>query len=351
MGFPGVLLAVSLAFLCAAEVPPLAPDWVPRLIPPEEAAEGFYPLYNGSDLDGWTVAGANKHVFSAQGDVLAITGGAGGEWLVTTERYEQFVLRYGYRVFEAQASAPTEQTGSGSKKGDTPHKTPAEKHGRGASQQGVAIGIGDDGANGVQMLHAAAYLNGPLGEWNEAEVVSEGGRVRMTVNGVEVGNAPARPGYIGIRDCGQRVEFRGIRIKPLPGLSGWRQWDGKGGDVFPESFELQFRFKPTVDARGGVAFGALRKPVFEVRIDNHDAESFTGSLAGKAEALELRAMDGCWNHMRIAMERQDIRVWVNGKTVVDFIMTRRVSSAGGDIRFNVDRGLIDFEDIQIKAKE
>ncbi|HUW60791.1 MAG TPA: family 16 glycoside hydrolase [Candidatus Bathyarchaeia archaeon] len=343
MAFPGGLLAVSLALLFATEgQPPPAPDWIPRLLAAEEAAEGFYPLYNGSDLDGWTVTGPNKDAFSAQGEVLAITGEGGGEWLVSTESYEQFVLRYGFRMITeaGPTGAPPEQTGNGSKKGDIPRTTRAEKRGRGASQRVV------------QMLSAATLGDRPLGEWNEAEVVCSEGRVRTTVNGVEGGDAPARPGYIGIWDCGQRIEFRGIRIKPLPGGSGWSQWDGKAGDALPESFELRFRFKPSPDSRGGVVFASKKsRPLFEVRIDNHAAEAFTGSIAGKAGALELRALDGCWNPMWIAVDGPNMRVWVNGKTVVDFVSTRRASCAGAGIRFNVDHGSIEFEDIEIKAKE
>jgi len=47
----------------------------------------------------------------------------------------------------------------------------------------------------------------------------------------------------------------------------------------------------------------------------------------------------------------NVRVWVNGKTVVDFISTRRVHCAGAGISLHVDHGSIEFEDIEIKAKE
>ena len=342
MAFPGGLLAVSLALLYAAEGQPPAPDWVPRLISAEEAADGFYPLYNGSDLDGWTVTGPNKDAFLMQGEVLAITGEGSGEWLVTTEPYDQFVLRYGFRMITeaGRQGAPPEQTGSGSKKGDTPRTTRAEKRGQGASQQVV------------QMLSAATLGDRPLGEWNEAEVVCKGGRLHTLVNSVEVGEGPAQAGYVGIQDWGQRVEFRDIRIKPLPGGPGWSRWDGKAGAALPESFELRFRFKPSPDSRGGVVFASKKsRPLFEVRIDNHAAEEFTGSIAGKAEALELRALDDCWNPMRIAVDGPNIRVWVNGKTIVDFVSTRRASCAGAGIRFKVDRGSIEFEDIEVRTKE
>ena len=335
MAFPGGLLAVSLALLYAAEGQPPAPDWVPRLISAEEAADGFYPLYNGSDLDGWTVTGPNKDAFLVQGEVLAITGEGSGEWLVTTEPYDQFVLRYQFRVFEAQTGTTNKQAGAcNNKNWDTPYNC------QGASQQVV------------QMLSAATLGDRPLGEWNEAEVVCKRGRLHTLVNGVEVGEGPAQAGYVGIQDWGQQVEFRDIRIKPLPGGPGWRRWDGKAGDTLPESFELGFRFKPSPDSRGCVVFASKKsRPLFEVRIDNHAAEEFTGSIAGKAEALELRALDDCWNPMRIAVDGPNMRVWANGKTVVDFVSTRRVSFAGGVVSFNVDCGSIEFEDIEIKAKE
>jgi len=335
MAFPGGLLAVSLALLYAAEGQPPAPDWVPRLISAEEAAEGFYALYNGSDLDGWAVTGANKHAFSAQGDVLAITGAGGGEWLVSTEPYDQFVLRYGFRVMTeaGQPGAPHEQTRP--EEWDTPHNC------QGASQQVV------------QMLSAAAGEDRPLGEWSEAEVVCDGGRVQMTVNGVELGEGPAQAGYVGIQDCGRRAEFRDIRIKPLPGGYGWRRIEGEArAPEESDGFELRLRFRPSPDSQGGVVFRSARnRPLFEVRIDNHAAEEFTGSIAGKAGALELRALDDCWNHMAIAVDGPNFRVSVNGKRVVDFVSTRRVSCAGAGIRFNVDRGSIEFEDIEIRPKE
>jgi hypothetical protein len=322
MAFLGGLLAVSLASLFAAEGPPLAPDWIPRLISAEEAAEGFYPLYNGSDLDGWTVKGANKRFFCAQGDVLAVTGTGGGEWLVSMEQYESFVLRYGFRMRD---------------------KTDASL---------VGYGIDADGPIAEQVLAPTVCPDRPLMEWNEVEVVCSGGQVQMSVNGIPQGDAPARPGHIGIKNCGRCMQFRGIRIKPLPGGSGWRRWEGRGENPLPESFELRFRFKPSADSRGAIVVASKKnKPLFEVRIDNHAPDEFTGSIAGKAGALELRALDDCWNHMRIAMDGPNVQVRVNGKTVVDFVSTRRASCAGAEIRFNVEQGSIEFEDIEIGPKE
>jgi hypothetical protein len=212
----------------------------------------------------------------------------------------------------------------------------------------VGFGIGSDGPNAIQMLHGPAGMNKPLAEWNEVEVGCRGGELKMAVNGADCGGGASRPGFIGIQcSCG-RVEFRGLRIKPLPGGEGWRTLDGNS---LPAKFELRFRFKPLADSRGGVVFVSGQKTVFEIRIDNRDMEEFTGSLAGKVGALELRALDDSWNHMRIAVDGPNIRVWVNGMTVVDFVSTGRMSCAGAATRFNVDRGSIEFEDIEIKTKE
>lgn len=316
-----VFLTVLAALICG-EVQPPAPEWVPRLVLAEEAAEGFFPLFNGSDLDGWTVSGRHKSVFSVQDDILKVAGQPEGGWLVTAEPYENFVLRYSFRMLDKMDASV------------------------------IGYGIGADGRPMTEQVLTATACppdRQPM-EWNEAEVICRGDEVRMFIDGAPWGDGPAGPGRIGIRDCG-RMQFRNMRIKPLPGGAGWRRWDGSAGGLLPESFDLQFRFKPSAGSRGGVAFGLADTPLFTVRVDNHHPEEFTGSLAGKAGALELRAFDGRWNHMRIAVEGSNVCVWLNGKTVVDFVNTNNFSCAGAAVKFTVEHGLIEFEDIEMKPKE
>ena len=75
----------------------------------------------------------------------------------------------------------------------------------------------------------------PIGEWNEQEVKADGRRITVKLNGVIIVDADideaSRPktmdgkdhpglkrkkGHIGFLGHGSRVEFRNIRIRPLP---------------------------------------------------------------------------------------------------------------------------------------
>jgi hypothetical protein len=73
----------------------------------------------------------------------------------------------------------------------------------------------------------------PLGEWNEEEIVANGRRIKVTLNGVIILDADLdivkepnvlahhpglarRAGHIGFLGHGSHVEFRNIRVKELP---------------------------------------------------------------------------------------------------------------------------------------
>ena len=77
------------------------------------------------------------------------------------------------------------------------------------------------------------HLN-PVGEWNEQEVIADGRRITVKLNGVNIVNADIdeastpqtmdgndhpglkrEHGHIGFLGHGSRVEFRNIRIKEL----------------------------------------------------------------------------------------------------------------------------------------
>jgi hypothetical protein len=73
----------------------------------------------------------------------------------------------------------------------------------------------------------------PAGEWNEEEIMANGNRIRVTLNGVIILDADLgtvreeavlkkhpglrrKYGHIGFLGHGSLVEFRNIRIKALP---------------------------------------------------------------------------------------------------------------------------------------
>lgn len=396
-------IAALLAMLAAASVfadDVMGPDWVPRLLSAEEAAAGFYPLFNGKDLDGWTIRGKNKRAFLAREGILAVTGGPDGDWIFTTRQYENFVLRYEYRLPESGGNSGVGIRATA--KGDPAFTgmeiqvlTPSEPH------KGSAGALYDSVAPVVK-------ADRPAGQWNAVEVLCDGPRVRTTMNGVTLYDIRttnfvsrsdehlplsqrAKSGFIAIQDHDDPVEFRNIRLKPLPGGEGWRPlFDGKsldgwqviGGATWTaqdggilhadgstmgehdrsalrtieefDDFELRLSIRTREKANSGVYFRCKgRKPwprSYEVEVANHVVGHFTGAVMNQALARELRAMDNCWFQVHIVADGPTIQVAVNGKTVVDYISGKYSEYPSGWILLQAHdtNTLVDFKDIEIK---
>ncbi len=59
----------------------------------------------------------------------------------------------------------------------------------------------------------------PAGEWNTYEIRSDGPKMTLWVNGVvttEITNLEVLKGFSGLEGEGYRIEFRNIKLKPLP---------------------------------------------------------------------------------------------------------------------------------------
>jgi len=207
-----------------------------RQIPYEEAVralaeirgdEGFEPLFNGEDLSGWTGA---VNDFEVQDGTLRSKAGHAGN-LVTKDEFDNFIVRLEFKL------PPGGNNGlvirAPSDKGDLAY-------------QAMELQILDDSAERYADLHdyqyhgslyglAAAtrgYLR-PVGEWNYQEVVVDGDRVEVHLNGFKIldanlADARQNPldgkehpgaartsGHIGFAGHNEPVEFRNIRVKRL----------------------------------------------------------------------------------------------------------------------------------------
>jgi hypothetical protein len=206
--------------------------WVKEgLLTEQEAADGFAPLFNGKNLDGWWCRGENEAAYQVKDDgVLLVTGEKGGDWLFTDDEYDNFVLRYEYRCVSGEGNS-----GVGIR---------APKEGN-PSFDGFEIQVLRPGWETPYQRSCSLYAvqpvkveaDKPFGEWNSVEVMADGTRIRTTLNGTVVYDihttdftpetikedwqktANERPmrGYIGLQSHSDAVEFRLLRIKPLPG--------------------------------------------------------------------------------------------------------------------------------------
>lgn len=191
--------------------------------------EGFTPLFDGKNLDGWQIVGKVGPGYVAEDGVLVCPKNGGGK-LLTNKEYANFILRFEYRL------EPGGNNGVGL-------RAPLEGD---AAYVGMESQILDDDAPQYAKLepgqyHGSIYKVLPAkrgapkkaGEWNTEEIVCDGRHIKVTVNDQVIvdGNLDdvkdpevlkAHPGiqrtrgHVGFLGHAAHVEFRNIRIKELP---------------------------------------------------------------------------------------------------------------------------------------
>lgn len=190
---------------------------------------GFAPIFNGKDLNGWTIRGQYGPGYVVENGKIVCPADGGGN-LFTEKEYANFVLRFEFKLEEGSNNgigirAPYE--GDAAYKGmeiqildhDAPvyrgKLRPAQYHG--SIYDVVAAKTG--------------YLK-PIGEWNFEEIIADGRHIKVTLNGTVIVDAnlddvtdPAvlkkhpglarTTGHIGLLGHHSRVEFRNMRVKEL----------------------------------------------------------------------------------------------------------------------------------------
>ncbi len=197
--------------------------------PSDLEEEGFTLLFNGEDLTGW-IGDKTGYVVEDGAIVVDPERGGGGN-LYTADEYDNFVLRFQFRL------TPSANNGLGI-------RAPLEGD---AAYVGMELQILDNSSEqyaGLQpyQYHGSIYgvvpaergWQKPVGEWNTQEVIADGRRITIILNGhvivdadIDEASTPetmdhrnhpglARAtGHIGFLGHGSRVEFRNIWIKPI----------------------------------------------------------------------------------------------------------------------------------------
>jgi len=203
-------------------------DTVVPQLPEAEAADGFAPLFNGRDLEGWT---GDTKGYAAESGKIVIHPELGSGNLYTVREYADFVLRFEFKL------TPAANNGLGI-------RAPLEGD---AAYAGMEIQILEDGSPvywGLKPYQYHGSIYGvvparrgalkPIGEWNAEEVTVRGRSVTIVVNGTTVVDADIdaaaaggtvdgrdhpglkrESGCIGFLGHGSVVEFRNIRLKEL----------------------------------------------------------------------------------------------------------------------------------------
>lgn len=232
----------------------------PTLAQDTPGADGFTPLFNGKNLAGWI--GDRKGYIAEDGKLVCRPGGN----LYTEKEYSNFVFRFQFKL------TPGANNGLGI-------RTPPQGD---AAYMGMELQILDDTADQYKDLkpfqfHGSIYgvvpsIRGhlkPVGEWNEEEVVADGPRIRITLNGTVIVDADVdkieqtdkihdlkshpglhnEKGHICFLGHGTVVEFRNIAIKDLGTGSKASGKTGDSGQV-PDGFTSLFNGRDMAGWKG-----------------------------------------------------------------------------------------------------
>ena len=218
-----------------AEPPPPPPpvQAAPIVAPPLPAPDqdGFISLFNGTDLSGWM--GSLGGYTVEDGAMVCLEKGGGT--LLTMHRFSDFVLHFDFRMPKGANNGLA-------------IRTPAEGN---PAYVGMELQIIDnDGYKEVHnyelqpwQTHGSIYgcvpaktgALKPCGEWNHQEVRAVGSRITVILNDQTIVDADVdaltaaadgggldkhpglkrRTGHIGWLGHGAKVDFKGIRVKPL----------------------------------------------------------------------------------------------------------------------------------------
>lgn len=195
----------------------------------QQVEQGFIPLFNGKNLDGWI---GNKQSYQAKEGMIVIEpqGGGGGN-LFTEKEYGNFILRFEFQLtpgannglgIHAPFEGDAAYVGKELQILDSEH----EKYANLETYQyhGSVYGV---------MAAKRGYLK-PTGEWNQQEVIVEHPKIKIILNGTTIlegdyleaskgGTLDKKDhpglqrssGHIGFLGHGDVVRFRNIRIKEL----------------------------------------------------------------------------------------------------------------------------------------
>jgi hypothetical protein len=191
----------------------------------EDRPDGFVPLFNGRNLDGWKerqVPKGQEGRWLIEDGILKAKPGRG--WLGTEKMFADFVLRVEWKISENGNSGVF-------------FRVPDTEFKGSPSDAGFEIQILDDnGSKYKDKLQPYQYSGGlyhfqgvskrvfkGAGEWNSFELTIRGDAISLVYNGERVLDADIsknadmrkRPkrGFIGLQNHGSEVEFRKVVIK------------------------------------------------------------------------------------------------------------------------------------------
>ncbi len=346
----------------------------------------WLPIFDGKSLTGWDHTGPWPS-FTADSGVLRTSGRAGaGNWVHTSREYEDFRLRFEYRLDEwAEAAVMLRAARS-----QRPQHT------------GITLVLAHDfhkettpWITGAVMgaLPPLATLPASFGEWHRVEIELRGSTLLASIDGTVVQRADLaaipelrdrlRRGVIGFPDMGHGYALRNLEVEDLgrptkftefAGLAGWErrgrsgEWRMRGGVIealngdsilyAPPAFS-DFEVTAVVRTHGRVNSGIFLRGQpegsdrgFEVQIYSPvDAVYQTGSIYGRRRSTLEADLEGQWFLLQIRVAGARCTVWVDGRQVADFNgLPEELRKAGRiGLQLHSQDSRVEFRDLRVRA--
>lgn len=187
--------------------------------------DGFVPLFNGKNFDGWTIMGKTEG-WAIKDGVIHSDGGQGGQWLRTKKKYSNFILKVEWKVSKGGNSGVFIRSGT-----DLALSPVAQRLVTGYEVQ-ISNARRDDSHCTGSLYGFVAVKPRPdesADKWHTFEIRCQGPRVTVKSDGIKcidfdqstnaITKKKPLKGYIGLQDShspkGHYIEYRNVRIKPL----------------------------------------------------------------------------------------------------------------------------------------
>ncbi|EDY81684.1 conserved domain protein [Verrucomicrobiia bacterium DG1235] len=378
-----ILLASTITACHAQDTPN---DWPKGIDPstlllntepePDLSQPGFVNLFNGRDLTGWTVKGAQMPYHVDNGEIVGtcIPDLSPNAFLCTDQTYDNFIFTTEFKwdvygnsgiMFRADTQ-PADANGVERVFGYQSEMEATDRAWTGGIYGEVMGGWKFPLSREAGHAAARAALKGP-DVWNRMTIYASGNTIRTWVNGVPCAflvDDDRSSGFFGLQvHSGPEgtVRWRNIKVKSIPAETTWTdlfqsgdfsQWtkvngspvsekwsieDGiitrrglKPGDIVTkthyQNFELLFDWKITEAGNSGLKYRTRGSLGLEYQIlddakhsDREDPTHRTAALYDlkrPAHDKPIRPV-GEWNNARILVQGDQITHYLNGQPVVE----------------------------------
>ena len=220
------LLVVSAAGFCAAQEKP-APE-----VPPREGKTETIKLFDGKSLAGWE---GYKDLWSMKDGVIVARNTEPlkySTYLLTKDEYTDFRLTFAAKLVESEMHSGVAFWGEVFPEADGKVQDPKTDRSEHTYKGHLVMfpsgwGMYDlFGRNGLKVDGGPAKAVGKQHDWNDIEILAQGNRVRVAVNGAQVVDwrdpqpETIKAGPIGLQlhsnKVPQEVHFKGLVLETFP---------------------------------------------------------------------------------------------------------------------------------------